>query len=119
MTEAPPPWWHAALHCRCPACGRGPLFRGLLTVRDSCAVCGLDLRAHDAGDGAVALVIFPLGAILVGLAFWVEFRFAPPLWVHLVLWPCLTEPATIAQMRPFKAGLVALQYRHRATEMGL
>jgi uncharacterized protein (DUF983 family) len=86
------PILRAALGCRCPECGKGALFRGLslggaLSVRDQCDVCGLDLRAHDSGDGPASLVIFPLGAILVGLVVWVEFRFNPPVWVHLVLWP--------------------------------
>ena len=32
----------------------------------ACDVCGLDLRAHDAGDGAAVGVILVLGAIVVG-----------------------------------------------------
>jgi uncharacterized protein (DUF983 family) len=95
------------------------LFRNLLEVRDRCEVCGLDLHAHDAGDGAAVGVILVLGAVIVALAFWVEFRFSPPLWVHAVLWPVVTIPLAILMMRPAKAALVALQYRHRASEMGL
>lgn len=110
---------HVALACRCPRCGKGRLFHNLLEVRETCEVCGLDLRAHDAGDGAIVGVILVLGAIVVGLAFWVEFHFAPPLWVHAVLWPLLTIPLAILLMRPAKAALVALQFRHRASEMGL
>jgi uncharacterized protein (DUF983 family) len=110
---------HAALACRCPRCGKGRLFRNLLEVRESCEVCGLDLRASDAGDGAIVGVILVLGALVVVLAFWVEFHFAPPLWVHAVLWPLVTIPLAILLMRPAKAALVALQFRHRASEMGL
>jgi uncharacterized protein (DUF983 family) len=109
----------AALTCRCPRCGRGRLFHNLLEVRDRCEVCGLDLREHDAGDGAAVGVILVLGAMIVGLAFWVEFRFSPPLWVHAVLWPVVTIPLAILMMRPAKAALIALQFRHRASEMGL
>ena len=120
MTGAPlPPWWLVGLRCRCPRCGKGRLFTGLLTVRNKCEVCGLDLHAHDSGDGPAVFVILLLGPILVGLAFWVEFTFSPPLWVHAILWPVLTFPLTILLMRPFKAALVALQYRHRSGEMGL
>ena len=82
-------------------------------------MCGLDLRAHDAGDGAAVGVILVLGAIVVGLAFWVEFRFAPPLWVHAVLWPVVTMPLAVLMMRPAKAALVALQFRHRALRDGV
>lgn len=117
--QAVVPIVQAALRCRCPRCGKGRLFRGLLTVRDRCAVCGLDLCEHDTGDGPAVLVIFVLGTIVVGLAFWVEFTFSPPLWVHAVLWPVVTLPLAIVLMRPMKAAMVALQYRHRASEMGL
>lgn len=121
MSTSPPPpeWWQAALACRCPRCGKGKLFDGVLTVRERCPVCDLDLREHDTGDGPAVLVILVLGAIIVGLAFWVEFRFSPPLWVHAILWPVVTVPLAIAMMRPLKAGLIALQFRHRASEMGL
>jgi uncharacterized protein (DUF983 family) len=110
---------YAAFHARCPRCGRGALFQGVLSVRDSCAVCGLDLRAHDSGDGPAVGVMFVLSIIVVGLAFWVEFTFAPPIWVHVVLWPLVTLPLAVLLMRPVKAAMVALQYRHRAAEMGL
>jgi uncharacterized protein (DUF983 family) len=119
--SAPPavPLWRAALLCRGPRCGQAPLFVGLLTVRDACPVCGLDLRQHDTGDGPAALVILVLGAIVLGLAVWVEAAFAPPLWVHALIWPVVILGGAIALMRPMKAALVAQQFRHRASEMGL
>jgi uncharacterized protein (DUF983 family) len=95
------------------------LFRGVLTVRDACPVCGLDLRACDTGDGAAVLVIFVLATVVVVMALWVEFHFSPPLLVHAALWPIVTLPLAVFLMRPLKAALVALQYRHRAAEMGL
>jgi uncharacterized protein (DUF983 family) len=64
-------------------------------------------------------VIIVLGAIVLCLAFWVEFRFEPPLWVHAILWPAVTIPLAILITRPVKAALVAAQFRHRPTEMGL
>jgi len=108
-----------ALTGRCPRCGRGPLFAGLLTVRQSCPVCGLDLSQVDTGDGGAFAGIMVVSVVIVALAFWVEFRFAPPLWVHIVLWPVLTVPLSIAVMRVAKAGLVAAQYHYRKREMGL
>jgi uncharacterized protein (DUF983 family) len=103
----------AALGCRCPRCGQGKLFAGLLNVRRACEVCGLDLSAQDAGDGPAVFVILFLGLIVVGLAALVEIRFSPPMWVHLVLWTPLILGGAVAMLRPMKAGLIALQYRHR------
>jgi uncharacterized protein (DUF983 family) len=95
------------------------LFTGLLTLRPACPVCGLDLGQADTGDAGAVGVIMVLGAIVLGLAFWVEFRFSPPLWVHAVLWPSVTLPLAILMTRTVKSALVAAQFRHRPTEMGL
>jgi uncharacterized protein (DUF983 family) len=110
---------HAAVRCRCPRCGKGKLFKGLLTLQTTCPVCGLDLGGSDTGDAGAVGVIMVLGAIVIGSAFWVEFRFEPPLWVHAILWPAVTIPLAILITRPVKAALVAAQFRHRPTEMGL
>jgi uncharacterized protein (DUF983 family) len=102
----------AALGCRCPRCGRGRLFAGLLNVRGACEVCGLDLSGQDAGDGPAVFVILFLGLIVVALAALVEVKFSPPIWIHLVLWTPFIIVGAIAMLRPLKAGLIALQYRH-------
>jgi uncharacterized protein (DUF983 family) len=104
----------AAFGCRCPRCGRGKVFDGLLTIVPRCAVCGLDISAQDAGDGPAVFVILILGAIVVLLAALVEINFAPPIWVHIVLWFPVTLAGAILLLRPLKAGLIALQYRHLA-----
>ncbi len=104
----------AALLCRCPRCGRGRIFDGLLTVVPRCAVCGLDISAQDAGDGPAVFVILILGAVVVGLAAIVEITFAPPIWVHLVLWIPTILIGAIGMLRPLKAAMIALQYRHLA-----
>jgi uncharacterized protein (DUF983 family) len=95
------------------------LFTGLLTLQSTCPVCGLDFGGSDTGDVGAVGVVMLLGAIVIGLAFWVEFWFSPPLWVHAILWPAVTIPLSILITRPAKAALVAAQYRHRPTEMGL
>ena len=107
------PLRRAALGCRCPQCGKGRLFSGLLSVRQACAVCGLDLSAQDAGDGPAVFAILMLGMLVVGLAALVEVNFSPPIWVHLLLWAPLILIGAVAMLRPLKAGLIALQYRHR------
>ena len=120
MADSFPPLspYATGLRCRCPRCGTGKLFAGLLTVAERCTHCDLDLSAQDSGDGPAVFVIFIVGPIATGLAFWVEMSFMPPMWVHLVLWIPIILAGSIALLRPFKAVLVALQYRHKAGEAG-
>jgi uncharacterized protein (DUF983 family) len=106
----------ASLLGRCPRCGQGKLFAGYLTIAPSCTVCGQDFSAFDVGDGAAALVILVVGAIVAGLALWTEFTFQPPLWLHAVLWTPLIVILTFAFLRVIKSALLVLQYKHKAGE---
>ena len=102
----------AGLRCRCPACGRGKLYDGLLTVAERCGACGLDLGPHDSGDGPAVFVIFILGAIIIPFVFAFERLVEPPTWAHMVLWPPIVIGLAIALLRPMKATLVALHYKN-------
>jgi uncharacterized protein (DUF983 family) len=106
----------AGLLGRCPNCGEGHLFSGFLTLRPRCEVCGIDYGFADAGDGPAVFVIMIAGFIVCGAALLVEMRYAPPLWVHAVLWVPLVLLTTIGPLRPLKGLLIALQYHHRAAE---
>ena len=56
---------------------------------------------------------FHLWVILVlGLVALVEMKFSPPIWIHLVLWTPFIICGAVLMLRPLKAGLIALQYRH-------
>ena len=103
---------YAALACRCPRCGEGPIFAGLLTVRGACSACGLDLSAEDAGDGPAVFLVFFLGAVAVGIAGWLEIEFDPPMWVLLAVLTPIILGGAIGLLRPLKAFMIALQYRH-------
>lgn len=118
MSEAPPSALGAGLRSRCPACGRGPLFQGFLSVRETCPACGTDLSAQDSGDGPAAFIVLIVGAIVVGGALVTEVMFQPPVWLHLVVWLPLTVILVLALMRPFKATLIALQFKHRREDFG-
>ena len=120
MTDrAPPPKsWpiltpaQTGLRCRCPRCGKSPLFKGLLNVAEKCAECGLDFSAHDSGDGPAVFVIFILGFLVVPLALWLEAAWAPPTWVHLAVWPPVIIALAILMLRPMKATLVAYHFKN-------
>jgi uncharacterized protein (DUF983 family) len=112
----PVPPLTAALACRCPRCGAGKLYSGLLEVARNCPACGLDLARLDVGDGPVAFVVLILGAVVVGLAILVEVLFAPPAWVHIVLWVPVVIGGSIWLLRLLKAWLIAQHHRHQAFE---
>jgi uncharacterized protein (DUF983 family) len=101
---------------RCPRCGEGRLFSGFLGVQPRCQACGLDFSFIDSGDGPAVFIIMIVGFIVVGLALYVEFTFAPPFWVHALLWVPLILGLSIGLLRPLKGFLIAQQYRHRAEE---
>ncbi len=103
----------AGFACRCPRCGEGKLFAGFLDVVDRCAVCDLDLTQQNSGDAPAVFIIFILGGVVVGLAFLFETTFAPPMWLHLLIWFPLILGGSIGLLRPFKAIMIALQYKHR------
>jgi uncharacterized protein (DUF983 family) len=106
----------ASLFARCPRCGRAPLFKNVLELREGCEGCGLSYRFIDTGDGPAVFAIFILGFLVLGLALYVEFTYEPPVWVHLVLWGALTPLIALGLLRFLKALLIALQFRNKAEE---
>ncbi len=106
----------AGLMGRCPRCGKGPLFQMFLNMRERCTSCGLDYKFVDTGDGPAVFAIFILGFLVLGGALWVEFRFEPALWVHVVLWGIVTPILALGLLRFLKAVLIALQFHHKAEE---
>ena len=110
--------WTAGLGCKCPRCGQGDLYDGLLEVRETCAVCGLDLRKADSGDGPAVFIVLILGAVVVLAALLLESALSPAIWVHLAIWPIVIIAGAIAMLRPAKALMIALQFKHKAEDTG-
>jgi uncharacterized protein (DUF983 family) len=106
----------AGLSCACPRCGKGKLFKGYVTLRPRCDVCGLEYSFADAGDGPAVFIILIAGFIVVGAALVTEILYQPPFWVHAVLWLPLILIVTLGPLRPMKGLLIALQYHHKAAE---
>ncbi|WP_306141346.1 DUF983 domain-containing protein [Roseibium sp. MMSF_3412] len=106
----------AGLSGKCPRCGQGRLFDGFLSVKQSCAACGLDYSFADSGDGPAVFVIMLVGFVIVGLVLFVELSFQPPIWLHLLLWLPLTVILAASVLRPLKGLMIALQFRHEAKE---
>ncbi len=111
------PLLQTALLGRCPRCGRGPLYSGLLRFRPACSSCGLPLTPYDAGDGAAVAGIFIVGTLAIISVIVVDVKYQPPLWVHAVVWPLPVLALAIWVMRVAKAALAAAQWRHRQGEI--
>jgi len=60
--------------------------------------------------------MFLSGFIVAGSALAVEIAYAPPYWVHALLWGPLILITTLLPLRPVKGLLIALQYHHKAAE---
>ena len=95
---------------RCPACGKGKMFRKFLKVNDSCPACGEELHHHRADDFPAYLVIVIAGHILVPMILAVETEIAPPIWLSMTLWPTAALAMTLGLIQPVKGTVVAMQW---------
>lgn len=108
-----PTAWTAGWRCVCPRCGVGRLFAGFLEVVPRCESCGLELARSDSGDGPAVFLVFVLGFLVTPVALWVAMTWTWPLWLHAVVWSVVVLGLALGLLRPAKAFVLALQYRHR------
>ena len=102
----------AALFGLCPRCGARTLFAGWVRFADRCRACGLDIARFNVGDGPAAFLILIIGAVVTGLAIWLQLAADPPWWLHVILWLPLTIAGVIGGLRMAKAALLHSEY-HR------
>ena len=96
----------------CPRCGEGKIYNGLLSVKDRCDVCALDLHGQDTADGPAFFVITIMGALIVALPALVEWIMPLPFWMHAMIWLPLLFIGSLWMLRFFKAWMIALEYKH-------
>ncbi len=109
----------AAWHGRCPNCAAPTLFDGIALFADACPSCGLDYDSFNVGDGPAAFLTLIIGAIVVGLAMWLELGLAPPFWVHAILWVPLVVGAVFAGLRFVKTLLLYAEFARDAGEASI
>jgi len=114
--DSPPTPLAAGLGGLCPRCSARTLFDGPVKFAPRCRACCLDFAAFNVGDGPAAFLILIIGAVVVGLALWLELAVSPPVWVHVLLWPIVTLALVIGSLRIGKGMLVTLEYRNAARE---
>lgn len=106
----------AGLQSCCPRCGMGGLFAGFLKLKPKCSACGLDYGFADAGEGPAVLVMLIVGFLIIGLALWFDARFAPPVWLHALIWIPTAIILSLVLLKKMKGVMIALQYRYKASE---
>ena len=114
--------WRWIIRCGwkglCPRCGEGRMFRKWLKLADKCNVCGLDFRFASPDDGpaffSLCIIAFPLIFFVV----WLQVKYDPPFWVHLLTSFPLLGIGCILPLQPLKGWLVASQYVNNAQQAG-
>jgi uncharacterized protein (DUF983 family) len=115
-SEGQPGSAKAALFGLCPRCGAPGMFDGLVQFAPRCRACGLDFAAFNVGDGPAAFLTLIIGALVTGLALWLEVAVHPPFWLHVLLWVPVTAGAVVWGLRAAKAALLGAEYRRGAGE---
>jgi uncharacterized protein (DUF983 family) len=93
---------------RCPACGKGRIFVGFLTVAAVCEACGAPLGLARADDAPPYFTILLVGHIVIPLLFIVDRVSQFPTWIMSAIFLPLTLILTIGLIRPIKGGTVGL-----------
>ena len=104
----------AGFVCRCPNCGKGPLFEGFLKVIERCTICGFDFTRLNTGDGAAVFIMQIAGGLVVFTALFIQIAYDPPIWAMLAVALPLVVGLSLGLMRPGKGVMIALQMRNRA-----
>jgi uncharacterized protein (DUF983 family) len=95
---------------RCPACGKGKLYRKYLKVVDHCGACGEALHHHRADDAPPYFTMLIVGHVVVGGILLLEEAWAPATWVQLAIWLPLLLLMSLALLPRVKGVLVGLQW---------
>lgn len=101
---------------RCPRCGEGHLFSGLLKLAPRCEVCGLDYSFADPADGPAFFVMSVTSFLSVAIMFVVQALAPLPDWALLALVGVLITALSIAMLVPVKGWLVNSQYFYKVGE---
>lgn len=117
-----PAYWKAVLLGLCPRCHARNLFMSHHMLQPSfahrCDSCGLDYTSFNVGDGPAALLIIPIGAVIIAMALWLHHAVILPVWIHAAIWVPVTTLLTLISIRAAKAALLIAEYRRNAGEAG-
>ncbi len=99
------------LRCKCPRCGKGPLFQRWIVTHERCSSCNL-LFQRNYGDTWVYMLILDRIPILFGIAV-VYFGFRATNWMAAAGFTIAMGLPLIATMRNRQGVALALDYLSR------
>ncbi|WP_416897985.1 MAG: DUF983 domain-containing protein [Minwuia sp.] len=103
---------------RCPSCGEGRLLHSYVKVNDHCPACGEAMHHHRADDMPPYLTIFIVGHLIIPFVLMTEQAYAPPTWVHWMLWIPLVIVLSLWLLPRLKGAVVGLQWANRMHGFG-
>lgn len=103
---------------KCPACGEGRMFGAYLKVNDVCPKCGEELHHHRADDAPPYFTILIVAHIVGAGILWLEQTYAPPTWVHWMIWGPLLLVLSLGLLPRIKGALIGLQWALRMHGFG-
>ncbi len=103
---------------RCPACGKGPLCEGYLTVRDHCRDCGEELHHQRADDGPAYLTILLVSHLGAPLLLWVFLTFQPSPISMLIGFSLGAIVLSLLLLPSIKGALIGAQWARRMHGFG-
>lgn len=102
---------------RCPVCGRGRLFEGVLKFREHCDVCNADFTVlEDTGDGPAVFVIFIVGIFIVPLPVLLSVLKGWPTWLSLGLFIPIIVLVSVGLLRILRGTMFMQQWKRKAIE---
>ncbi|MGB3456783.1 MAG: DUF983 domain-containing protein [Litorimonas sp.] len=105
------------MSARCPVCGRGRLFDGVLSFQDRCDVCGADFsRLEDTGDGPAVFVIFIVGIFIVPIPVLLSVLKGWPAWLSLGLFTPVIIGVSVLLLRWLRGAMFTRQWQQHARE---
>ena len=100
------------LRCRCPSCGKAPLFYRYLKVEPVCQTCGHDLDSHPSDDGPAYFTVLLVGHLLIVpfLILGAPLIWKAPLWILVPSTLFVAATVTLSALPIIKGGVVGLTY---------
>ena len=98
------------LQQKCPCCGEAPIYRSYLKPVDACGSCGTPLAEMRTDDIAPYFTILIVGHIIAPFLLFLESNYAPPVWVHLSIWPALILALTLLGLPRVKGAALAVMW---------